>query len=60
MANAAEHSILVGTHTTGEQNYLMVGSVNLPLDGGEQVVKDDTTKASKLASKFYKSLEETS
>uniref|UniRef100_A0A7S3Q4E3 Histone-binding protein RBBP4-like N-terminal domain-containing protein n=1 Tax=Chaetoceros debilis TaxID=122233 RepID=A0A7S3Q4E3_9STRA len=50
MANAVEHSILVGTHTTGEQNYLMVGSVNLPLDGDEQVVKDnndndnDTTK----------------
>ena len=27
---AEEHSLLIGTHTTGEQNYLMVASVNLP------------------------------
>ena len=27
---ASEHSLLLGTHTTGEQNYLMVASVNLP------------------------------
>jgi histone-binding protein RBBP4 len=25
-----EHSLLLGTHTTGEQNYLMVASCNLP------------------------------
>mmetsp|Transcript_9583 Transcript_9583/g.13579 ORF Transcript_9583/g.13579 Transcript_9583/m.13579 type:complete len:531 (-) Transcript_9583:854-2446(-) len=25
-----EHSLLLGTHTTGEQNYLMVASVHLP------------------------------
>jgi len=25
-----EHSMLIGTHTTGEQNYLMVANVNLP------------------------------
>mmetsp|Transcript_304 Transcript_304/g.857 ORF Transcript_304/g.857 Transcript_304/m.857 type:complete len:518 (-) Transcript_304:285-1838(-) len=28
--NAEEHSLLLGTHTTGEQNYLMVVGVNLP------------------------------
>mmetsp|Transcript_32694 Transcript_32694/g.49270 ORF Transcript_32694/g.49270 Transcript_32694/m.49270 type:complete len:472 (+) Transcript_32694:201-1616(+) len=28
--HAVEHSLLLGTHTTGEQNYLMLGSVNLP------------------------------
>ena len=27
---AEQHELLVGTHTTGEQNYLMVASVNLP------------------------------
>jgi histone-binding protein RBBP4 len=30
--NANEHSLLLGTHTTGEQNYLMVASCNLPRD----------------------------
>jgi histone-binding protein RBBP4 len=30
--NATEHSLLLGTHTTGEQNYLMVGSCALPRD----------------------------
>lgn len=29
---AVEHSMLIGTHTTGEQNFLMVASVNLPKD----------------------------
>jgi histone-binding protein RBBP4 len=29
---AEQHEFLLGTHTTGEQNYLMVGSVNLPKD----------------------------
>lgn len=28
--HASEHSLLLGTHTTGEQNYLMVAGVNLP------------------------------
>mmetsp|Transcript_12560 Transcript_12560/g.18453 ORF Transcript_12560/g.18453 Transcript_12560/m.18453 type:complete len:148 (-) Transcript_12560:3295-3738(-) len=28
--HAMEHSLLLGTHTTGEQNYLMLASVNLP------------------------------
>jgi histone-binding protein RBBP4 len=27
---ASEHSLLLGTHTTGEQNYLMIASCNLP------------------------------
>ena len=26
----SQHSMLIGTHTTGEQNYIMVASVNLP------------------------------
>jgi histone-binding protein RBBP4 len=30
--NVQEHSLLLGTHTTGEQNYLMVASCNLPKD----------------------------
>ena len=29
-SKAVEHNLLIGTHTTGEQNYLMVASVNLP------------------------------
>lgn len=35
---AVEHSMIIGTHTTGEQNYLMVASVNLPLN--DVVVKE--------------------
>lgn len=37
----AEHSLLIGTHTTGEQNYLMVATCGLPR---EQAVDgtDDT------------------
>ena len=27
---AEQHELLIGTHTTGEQNYLMVATVNLP------------------------------
>ena len=29
-SKTVEHNLLLGTHTTGEQNYLMVASVNLP------------------------------
>lgn len=39
LENAEEHNLLLGTHTNGEQNYLMVASVNLPKD--EKVVTDD-------------------
>mmetsp|Transcript_25926 Transcript_25926/g.43216 ORF Transcript_25926/g.43216 Transcript_25926/m.43216 type:complete len:481 (+) Transcript_25926:93-1535(+) len=58
---ASEHSLLLGTHTTGEQNYLMLASVNLPKNdavidnrgsggsgsgsGSEQQPKESTTKA---------------
>ena len=35
---AEEHSLLIGTHTTGEQNYLMVATCALPLD--DDVVED--------------------
>lgn len=45
-----EHSLLLGTHTTGEQNYLMVASVNLPKDdqvvsGGEKENADNAKVA---------------
>lgn len=33
----AEHSLLIGTHTTGEQNYLMVAGCSLPRDPGGPV-----------------------
>ena len=39
---SVEHSLLIGTHTTGEQNYLMVASCNLPVD--EAVVEDEKEK----------------
>eukprot|EP00934_Nitzschia_sp_Nitz4_P001195 Nitzschia sp. Nitz4//scaffold51_size120721//78418//79910//NITZ4_003737-RA/size120721-snap-gene-0.40-mRNA-1//-1//CDS//3329553892//1195//frame0 len=39
--SAQEHSLLLGTHTTGEQNYLMVASCNLPKD---DTVEPDTKK----------------
>ena len=39
---AEQHELLVGTHTTGEQNYLMVASVNLPR---EDAVIDNRTDA---------------
>lgn len=41
---AAEHSLLLGTHTTGEQNYLMVGTVVLPKD---DAVIDNRTETKK-------------
>jgi histone-binding protein RBBP4 len=41
---AAEHSLLLGTHTTGEQNYLMVASVVLPKD---DAVIDNRTEQTK-------------
>lgn len=41
---AEQHELLVGTHTTGEQNYLMVATVNLPR---EDAVIDNRTDAAK-------------
>ena len=41
---ASEHSLLLGTHTTGEQNYLMVASCNLPKD--DVVIDNRTNKES--------------
>lgn len=38
---AEQHELLLGTHTTGEQNYLMVASVNLPR---EDAVIDNRTE----------------
>lgn len=40
---AEQHELLIGTHTTGEQNYLMVATVNLPR---EDAVIDNRTNAS--------------
>lgn len=39
---AEQHELLVGTHTTGEQNYLLVATVNLPR---EDAVIDNRTLA---------------
>jgi len=44
VAKAVEHNLLVGTHTTGEQNYLMVASVNLPQN--DTVVPPQDTSSS--------------
>ena len=41
-STASEHSLLLGTHTTGEQNYLMVASCNLPKD--DAVIDNRTNK----------------
>lgn len=41
-AVAEQHEMLLGTHTTGEQNYLMVATVNLPK---EDAVLDQRTAA---------------
>jgi histone-binding protein RBBP4 len=43
-SEVAEHQLLVGTHTTGEQNYLMVASCALPREGSETVVTDEQGK----------------
>ena len=42
-----EHSLLLGTHTTGEQNYLMVASCALPRDDTPPV--DETKDGAKNA-----------
>jgi histone-binding protein RBBP4 len=48
--SASEHSLLLGTHTTGEQNYLMLASVNLPksdavIDHRSETNKENATNA---------------
>lgn len=43
IADGEEHSLLIGTHTTGEQNYLMTAVCNLP---SEQAVVQADAKAS--------------
>eukprot|EP00339_Tiarina_fusa_P005149 CAMPEP_0117005082 /NCGR_PEP_ID=MMETSP0472-20121206/5830_1 /TAXON_ID=693140 ORGANISM="Tiarina fusus, Strain LIS" /NCGR_SAMPLE_ID=MMETSP0472 /ASSEMBLY_ACC=CAM_ASM_000603 /LENGTH=478 /DNA_ID=CAMNT_0004706231 /DNA_START=33 /DNA_END=1469 /DNA_ORIENTATION=+ len=48
-ATASEHSLLLGTHTTGEQNYLMVASCNLPKD--DVVIDNRTNKEDDSGSK---------
>mmetsp|Transcript_11273 Transcript_11273/g.25277 ORF Transcript_11273/g.25277 Transcript_11273/m.25277 type:complete len:525 (+) Transcript_11273:199-1773(+) len=60
-SNAVEHSLLLGTHTTGEQNHLMVASVNLPKsdavldnragDGQDASSKDDQGESAAAAAK---------
>eukprot|EP00560_Eucampia_antarctica_P004654 CAMPEP_0197836884 /NCGR_PEP_ID=MMETSP1437-20131217/30384_1 /TAXON_ID=49252 ORGANISM="Eucampia antarctica, Strain CCMP1452" /NCGR_SAMPLE_ID=MMETSP1437 /ASSEMBLY_ACC=CAM_ASM_001096 /LENGTH=477 /DNA_ID=CAMNT_0043443435 /DNA_START=16 /DNA_END=1449 /DNA_ORIENTATION=- len=51
-----EHNMLIGTHTTGEQNYLMVANVNLPK--GDTVIdnrmaNDDNNDPAVTASANY-------
>jgi len=41
-----EHNLLIGTHTTGEQNYLMVASAILPKSENSVVVGDDAKTSS--------------
>ena len=41
---AVEHQLLLGTHTTGEQNYLMIATAVLPTE--EAAVQGETTAAS--------------
>jgi histone-binding protein RBBP4 len=48
--NATEHSLLLGTHTTGEQNYLMIGSCALPRD--DDVVDPNAAAKSKSAPQY--------
>ena len=51
--SAVEHGLLLGTHTTGEQNYLMLANVNLPKSdavidnrtGDEEKKSDDADDA---------------
>lgn len=55
--SASEHNLLLGTHTTGEQNYIMVASCALPkveeviptADGGDNDNDDDGGNAKKKA-----------
>jgi len=42
---ASEHSLLLGTHTTGEQNYLMVATCALPKDNAVMEQADDSKPA---------------
>lgn len=42
---AEEHSLLLGTHTTGEQNYLMMASCVVPTDDDVVESNDNTTSA---------------
>jgi histone-binding protein RBBP4 len=42
--HATEHSLLLGTHTTGEQNYLMIAGVNLPKNDTVMMMTDANTE----------------
>jgi histone-binding protein RBBP4 len=48
-AAAEEHSLLLGTHTTGEQNYLMVASCALPKEQAVVTTTATTAAATTLA-----------
>lgn len=50
--HAVEHSLLLGTHTTGEQNYLMLGSVNLPKN--DAVIDNRISTSAETANKENK------
>ncbi len=56
-SKAVEHNLLIGTHTTGEQNYLIVASVNLPKNDtvvppSENENDDNKTSSSTAAATF--------
>lgn len=50
--HASEHSLLLGTHTTGEQNYLMVAAVNLPKEDAVLGNNRNDTKATAPAPRY--------
>jgi histone-binding protein RBBP4 len=48
---AVEHQLLLGTHTTGEQNYLMIATCVLPSDN-EAVLTENSNKESAAAIRY--------
>lgn len=47
LPHATEHSLLLGTHTTGEQNYLMVATCALPKDEAISPASESSTVPTK-------------
>jgi histone-binding protein RBBP4 len=47
---AVEHELLLGTHTTGEQNYLMVASCAIPMESPVLEESDKNAKGEKEVS----------
>jgi len=49
-AGVEEHSLVLGTHTTGEQNYLMIANVCLPKSDAQKVVSEGQSATTPVAS----------